>query len=176
MERKGSDVPLALLAEGKGTRALERDEDSSEAFSRVYPFGAEVDGFRQSMSDAQWQIAAVDGNLLTLAGGPIAFDDQLDGLFLELVIDPEVIVEIVATIYETQQVEVASAAGFSVGALAYLRRDALGTHLTYLERPEAVELYGGETDYAWRAPLERDDIPPVDNLIDNAFLDLWEES
>lgn len=173
--RVAADVPVALLTEGKGTRTLEHEEDAGETYARVYPLGANTDGYRHTMAAAEWQITAIATNVLTLAGGPIAFPDQLNGLFVEAAADPTIRTEITATSYDNQTVTVASTTGLTVGAYIRLRRDNLGTQLTYVQRPDAVALYGGETKYAWRTPLELDQIPPIDNLVDNPYLDRWEE-
>ena len=182
-ERIGADAPTVMLRFRRNERSLQYEGDAGESYQRVTPLTQAEDGLPLHMGDAQWQITAVaaaagpnGGDLLQLAGGPIGFDNQLDGLHAELASNPAQIRQISATLYATQQIEVPAGETWPVGELVRIRRDNLGTQLTFLEHPEARALYGGPAGYAWRTVLERSDIPPIDNLQGFPFVDRWDET
>lgn len=160
----GSSAPKVYFRYGKNLDAVQRRIDGTGQPTRVFPLGQDVEGRRFDMADAAWEISAIAGTTITLLGSPIAFDDQLNGLYLqpETGGTPTLIND---TVLSTQQVVVASAAGLSVGQKVNVRRTASGAELLYLERPGATHV---------RAEvLERPDIPPTDNLVKNPFLSNW---
>jgi hypothetical protein len=163
----GADVPLVMY--GRNLLGARKTESGDRLVTRVFPAGQEVEGVRQGIAGAQWEVAAIDASeagahRLQLADGPIAFDHQFNGRFLELA-GTGTRAEILATSNAAQEVTVADSAPFAVGDLVIFRRDAAGTELTLLERPDAVEAYG-----VIEAEVEFGDIPPVDNLLGDAFL------
>lgn len=172
VKERGAEHPVPQLLYGRNALGMRKRLDSSRQATRVYPFGAEQDGFRQSMADAEWEIASISGTALQLAGGPIAFDGQLDGLYVEKS-GGGAIQQITATSYQGQTITVADAAGFVATDLVQIRRGAAGEELTYLENPAAIAAYGGQNNEPVSAPLDVADLPPIDNLIGNAYLSEW---
>jgi hypothetical protein len=174
VKERGSSLQPVRLLHGRNISALRRVRDAESLVTAVYPAGPDVDGWRQGIEGAQWEVVAVDSTTagahrIQMADGPIEFDDQFGG-------SPAVVAKylelagtttrklILDTIRDTQEIVVGDAAGITAGALVVFRLDADGTALTFLERPDAISVYG----YI-RAPAHFDDIPPVDNLVGNAY-------
>lgn len=100
--------------------------------------------------------------------GPIAFDDQFNGLYVEAA-DRATRAAIVDTLLATQEVEIAGdGAAFAVGDQVRLCRDATGTDLTYLEDPASVLTYGVVSK-----ALTRSDLNGVANLLPNPTMTQW---
>jgi hypothetical protein len=166
----GADAPPVRIRYRKNIQALSRQLDFSRLATRAYPRGGEQDGFALTIAGALWQITAVDDSTsrVTLDGDPIAFADQLNGLMARK-FGTTADVEVVATFLETQQVQLASVAHLDVNDYIQFR-DPDGNELLYLDWPEAIAAWG-----IWAPPdaVEASDVPPVDNLMSNPFLDAW---
>ncbi len=161
----------ASLRYRKNLRTIQRHRDLVPLITRAYPRGAGEDGFHADMGAALWTVTGVSGSLVTLGDFPIAFDDQLNGLYLE-VEGAAGRTLIQDTLVATQQVQVASAAGISIGTRVHVRRDASGAALTYLENPEARARYLPIGSHKGKV-VARPDIPGVDNLVVNPLLEEW---
>ncbi len=146
-------------AEIKRTRVI------AEQRSRIYGVGAEGVG----IGEALWVVDAIDGNDITLAdlgggAGPIGFDDQLNGLYLEAA-DRTTRVAITDCAVDTQIATVTSASAFTVGDRVKVRADVNGTPVAYLDDPTAT---GNEVGI-----IKRPDIPETVNLVVNADQSVW---
>lgn len=163
VDRIGSTQPEARLRYQKGLKAISLKQDGRLAYSRIYPKGADLDGWAQDMGPALWEIEQVTGNRIKLKDAPVGFDDQLNGLFVQAE-SGGTPVAITDTFLATQEVELATTAGLAAGTRVHMRVNIQGDELTYLDRP-GQRLRSG--------PLDRQDIPPVDNVVQNPFLSDW---
>lgn len=164
-EERGGGREPARLRYAKNLSSTRRSTNTDPLATRVYPTGASEDGFISTIGPAAWEVVGVAGGRIQLAGGPIAWDDQLDGLYAESLAS-RTRAEIIATHEATQQLEIGDTTGFQVGDLVAIRADAAGTELTHLDRP------GAETLKVRR--IERSDIPAINNLAPTPFLDEWD--
>jgi hypothetical protein len=169
-EQIGASAPVVRMRYRKNIRELTRELDFSRLATRAYPRGGEQDGFALTIAAALWEITDVDDydNLVTLAGEPIAFDQQLDGLKARKYGTTADVV-VISTNVETQQVELSSVAHLDVGDFLNFR-DPDGRELLYMDRPSSIESWG-----TWAPPdaVDAPDVPPVDNLMVNPYLDAW---
>ena len=176
LRERGASVYPVMLRYQRNSHSMKRSGDSSRQVTRVFPFGAEVDGWRLTIAEARWEVAAVDvaRAAVQVAGGLLAFDDQLNGMYLQLPLGAGYR-EITDCLYATQEVILASLVidEVAVGDIVRFFADATGTHLTYLDAPEGIATYGGPQGRPISAPAEFSDIPPIDNLVGNAYLDEW---
>jgi hypothetical protein len=168
----------ALLTYRRNIRNIEREIDAREIATRVYPKGAAEDGYHMTMADHRWEVAAINGATVQLwgdlGGDPIRFERQLDGMYARkypttaqwrvLSCDPD-----------TQEITLEDEPDtLSVGDFIQFRQGAIcigqpGADLVYLDRPSAQDSYGG----IWESVVEREDIPPIDNLVPNAWMEEW---
>ena len=79
----GSAAPIADVRFAKNLTASSLRNSTEQQATRVFPRGANVDGYAATMANARWRIANIAGDGITLedpAGGegPIAFDTQLE--------------------------------------------------------------------------------------------------
>lgn len=167
----GSSAPTRHVLLGKDLEGITRTEDSSEQSTRVIPRGADEDGFHATMAEARWRVAAITGSDVELEdpdGGedPIAFDDQLNGLYVQKTNGSFTL--ITDTVLSTQTVTLASVAAMSVGDYVKIRADSAGGQLTYLEAPADKTAYGLITRV-----LDRPEVPSVVNLVKNPTLKDW---
>ncbi|MGE4191687.1 MAG: hypothetical protein AB7G12_17515, partial [Thermoanaerobaculia bacterium] len=162
--RVGASAPKVFFRYNRNLNATRRGLDVTGQPSRVLPVGMDVEGRRFDMGDAAWEIDSIAGSLVTLKGTPIAFDDQLNGLYaqkstggtLRLINDSQVL---------PPRLDLANVTGLAPGDRLNVRRNAAGAELLQLDRPGASRIR--------TAVLERPDIPPVDNLVMNSFLSSW---
>lgn len=165
----GSTAAVVQLRTAKNITAIKRTTRSERQATRIYGSGGGEEGSRLTIAGARWKITAIAGLDVTLADpaggdGPLAFDDQLNGLYLRedgagsstLISD---------SVVATQKVIVASVAGLAVNDIIRIERNATGDDLTYLEDPASKLSYGLVVGV-----LERQDIPPVRNLVTNPQL------
>lgn len=148
--------------------AFRRTRSALSQVTRVTGVGA--DG--ATIGEAVWIVASVSGTTIGLADpaggdGPIAFDDQLNGLYLEAQ-NRTTRTQITDSSASGQTVVVASATGFAVGDRVRVRATSTGERLTALEDPAAVAAFG-----VLAATVRRDDLPPTANLIPNADQATW---
>jgi len=162
---RGSTAPKGYFIDNRNLHGLEHTERGLEAADRVYAFGADVEGRRHTMAGALWEVTAVAGSDITLAGNPIALDDQLNGFYVEIE-GTTTRTQITDSVRDTDVITVASPAGISVGTRLRVCRDASGTDLTYVERPGA----GTNPPHV---VLDRPDLPATENELANAFLSEW---
>jgi hypothetical protein len=174
----GAERERARLALGRNLRQNKRSGDATEQANRIYPFGALEDSTRASIAEAAWEVIAIDATLnrLMLAGGPIGFERALNDLWLEL-LGTTTRARILDTFHATQEVEVhpGDLPRFAEGSVVVVRRDAQGGRLTYLDHPQSIAAHGGLAHGIYPAALVRDDIPAIDNLVANAFLEHWHQ-
>lgn len=160
----GSAADPLYVRPGRNLTSLEIQPDASRAANRVYPYGQDLEGMRHTMADAAWRITNIVGTTLSLEGSPIAFDDQLNGLYIQPVAGgtPTLISD---TELAGQEVTVASVAGLAIGDRVHVRASATGRQLLHLDRPGASIVRAKN--------IEREDIPAVENLLPNPFLSDW---
>ena len=171
-QQAGSTAETVYLRYSKNLEGIERDSDVRQGFAtRVYPRGGGAQGERPSIANAQWLVASVSSKTVVLStvdgGAPIAFADQLNGLYVE---EQGGTRTLVADSRSTDQAMVLASAAHNVaaGERVWLRRNSSGAQLTYLDHPANSTTYGRV-----QLVLDRDDIPAVDNLVENPFLDTY---
>jgi hypothetical protein len=155
----------------KNELGMNREKDTTELVTRVSPLGGELDGINLTIGEAQWfAIDVFSSNAsVTLDGGPILFDDQLNGTYAE-VVGTNIRYQVLDTIEATQTVLLESVAAISsVDTYLTFRVDANGQQLTYLDNPEGIATFG-----AINPPQDIIDLPHVDNYAVNAFLNDWD--
>lgn len=167
----GSSAATRHILLGKDLQGVTRQENTSEQATRAIPRGADEDGFHATMAEARWRVASITGSDVELEdpdGGedPIAFDDQLNGLYLEKASGAFTLIS--DTVLSTQKVTVASVAAMSVGDYVKIRTDSAGGQLTYLEAPADKTTYGLITRV-----LDRPEVPSAVNLVKNPTLKDW---
>ena len=170
VERVGFDAPTLDLRRERNLLEFSQNEALSEHATVIIGKGATIDGESATIANAVWSVAAVSGVLVTLADvqdgtGPIAYNDQLNGLRLELPSGATVI--ITDSVASTQVITCATAPSLSVGALVRIL-DTSGVELTALPCPPAVTDYGRVV-----GTLERADLPGHRNLVPNSVLRTW---
>ncbi len=166
-EAVGSSMDKAYLRYARNLTGVRRtSEVQTNHATRVYPRGGGQPGERLTMGDARWLVDGVAGVVLTMStqeGSPILVDDQLNGLYVE---EPGgTIKQIVDSGSMAQTITLSAGHGVSAGERIWVRRNSSGAQLTYLEHPTNLAAYGLVS-----APLDRQDIPRVDNLAENPFL------
>lgn len=162
-QRVGLSAERAYLRFNRNLHSLKKAEVAEDVPTRVYAFGQDLEGVRFDFGDARWEVGSVAGSDVALLGSPIGFDDQLNGLYLERPDGARI--QIADTVKATQTVTLASSPGLAGGNRVRVCRNAAGDELTYLDRPG-----GGRVR---QERIERPDIPPVDNLVTNPFLNDW---
>ena len=86
---RGAGEPTVRTSFGRGNlQSYQRDQDSLTVSTVTIPTGKKVDGGaeKSTLGFAAWRVTSVTGTTLTLedpggGDGPIAFDDQLNGLY-----------------------------------------------------------------------------------------------
>jgi hypothetical protein len=164
----------------KNLGALAREIDARPLVNRVYAKGADQGGRFMSMANARWPVIAIDTSearpRIQLGENPIAFDDQLNPHLMQPAGSTAAYL-IKDTFKATQEIELDhewSDAIVSVGDYVHIRRKDpcdpnKWTELVYLDAPQSQAKYGG----VWEGPVERPDIPPIDNLCPNPIFDDW---
>lgn len=147
---------------------IKRTRGGGEQATIVYGLGEE----NSVLGDALWIVTAKDDDEVELADlgngpGPIGFDDQLNGLYLEAA-NRSTRVAITDSIRATQSVVVSDGSSFIVGDRVRVCADAGGATLLSLGDPAAIAAFGAIPD-----TLKRPDIAPTVNLVDNADQSLW---
>lgn len=149
VEEQGSTADIILIRPDKNLLQFTRQRRSAPLRTVVVPTGAVPDGDDGEPAGIgynAWRVSAISGLELTPedpAGGgdPIAFDDQLNGLY---VLKPDgTLTQITDTVASTQKITVASATGIAVGDHISIRADSDGTLLTELVNPAAITYFGG---------------------------------
>jgi hypothetical protein len=169
----------ALLTYRKNIRSIEREIDAREIATRVFPQGAAEDGYHMTMADHRWEVVAISGATVQLAGDlggdPIRFERQVDGLYArKYPTTAQWLVE--SCDPATQEITLEDVPDtLVVGDYIQFRQGGVcmgqpGAEFVYLDRPTAQDSYGG----VWEAVTEREDIPPIDNLVPNAWMEEWE--
>lgn len=168
--RGGSADPVRFRG-GKNIRQVRRTVGGDQV-TRVRAFGAEGDdGGASTLGWAYVKVTGLSGALVTLGpihgtgGDLIGYDDQFNHANLGATIYLEKIdgslTAIVDTTASTQQVQVASATGITVGDWVRLVASSGGKHLTFLDAPAEIAAHGvrpGDCRSEWDDTL---------NLIDN---------
>lgn len=166
--------PSLFIRYRKNELGIKRDRDADALLTRAYPRGASLDGFHSDMGAAAWLVASIDGSTVDLGEDAIAFDDQFNGLFVQ-VLGGGPLIEIVDTVVADQQLVLASAPGFNAGDRIHVRRDAAGTALTYLDNPVARAKYLSAGQHKSKV-VDLPDIPGINNLVENPYLSDWTPS
>lgn len=161
----GSTASKVYLRYSRNILGVSRDSDSrTNQGTRVYPRGGGDVGDRLKIAEAAWLVTAtstVTATLSTAEGRAIAFGDQLNDLWVE---EPGGTRKQVTDSTTGQVITVASGHGITTGERVKFRTSSGGDQLTYLEDPAQVATYG-----MFQRVLDRQDIPPVDNFVENPF-------
>ena len=161
----GSTASKVYIRYSRNLLAVGRDSDArTNQGTRVYPRGGGDVGDRLKISEAAWLVTAtstVTATLSTADGRPIEFDNQLNNLWVE---EPGGTRKQVTDSTTGQVITVAAGHGISTGERVKFRTSSGGNQLTYLENPAEVITYGEV-----QRVLDRQDIPLVDNLVENPF-------
>src|SRR2546429_601846 len=112
----GAGAATVDIRLGKNVRAIRRERNSVEQATRVFPRGNPESNIHPSMAGARWKVTAMDitGTILTLSdpvnaahAGPIQYDNQLNGLWLQTPRGDRI--QVTASVAATQQVTVGAA-------------------------------------------------------------------
>ena len=84
-------TPTGLLPELRDTKnimGVKRTKDVDKMVTRLFPRGEAIDSIHMTMAEARWRIVSISTLDVVLvdpnsAAGPLAFDDQLNGFYLE---------------------------------------------------------------------------------------------
>ncbi len=151
----------------KNLNGVKRELDSSKMANRIYPAGGGDDAIRLGVADATWEVTAVPSSTeVDLGGAPIFEDDVLNNKFVEKSIGG--FQQITDSDAALQRLTFGGAHSLSIGDTVIFRDNTTGKHLPYVESLIEQATYGliiGTT--------EEPDLPTVDNLVDNAPLDVW---
>lgn len=158
--------------------ANRRTRSLADVATRVIPRGADASTAR-TMADHLWRIASVvSGTVLELediegGDGPIAYDDQLNGLYLAALNDPTFASqEVTDSVASSQRVTVADTTGMGAGDWVRLFKGSgeNGARVTSLTNPaKAVAPSSG--GYGDRAViLDRPEIRGDCNLVPNPWM------
>lgn len=164
LNERGSAAPTVHVHEAKNLRGLKDETDSREQATRVYPIGGGRDA-PVTMADHRWEVESVSGSDVILVGDPVAFDAQLDGLYVEKANGN--LTEITATT-APDTLTVADATNITAGDLLTVRRNASGDELTWLEDPVSKGTYGLKSKV-----LRKDEVPPIQQLVTDPFVREW---
>lgn len=161
----GAAADTVWFAPGRNARQVRRQETAKDQGTRVHPRGADIAGAAATMASHAWRIASISTNTITFEDEILTEDGQLTGFYAEA---PDgTLLEVTAST-APDQVTVTDASGLGAGDRITFREDAQGTELTYLESPSAVSSYGQIPKV-----IDRQDIPPIDVLNPNPYLDAW---
>lgn len=159
-----------------------RNRSMRTVATRLFARGSPDSVATRTMGEHVFAIASVvSGTVLELedpfgGDGPIAYDDQLNGMRVAVMNSPTFADQAVSdSVASTQRITVASTAGMSAGEwLRFFRTTGeAGTRVTSLTRPLLVDhpADGGYGDRA--AILDRPGIVADTNLIPNAMMRAW---
>ena len=161
----GSTASKVYLRYSRNLLGVGRDSDArTNQGTRVYPRGGGDVGDRLKIAEAAWLVTAtstVSATLSTADGRAIAFDNQLNALWVE---EPGGTRRQVTDSTTAQVITIASGHGISTGERVKFRTSSGGNQLTFLDHPANIATYG-----TVQRVLDRQDIPPVDNLVENPF-------
>lgn len=143
----GASAPTLDLRAGRNLREFTLERSRVEQVTRVYPRGTAEDGLRPTMAGARWRVAALSGAgpvVVTLedpAGGdgPLAFDTQLVGLWLERADGSRAqITASDASDPAAQTVTIGALGTLAEGDLVAVRATSTGARLTWLDHPTEI--------------------------------------
>ena len=161
----GSTASKVFLRYSRNLLGVGRDSDArTNQGTRVYPRGGGDVGDKLKISEAAWLVTAtstVSATLSTADGRAIAFDNQLNNLWVE---EPGGTRKQVTDSTTGQVITIAAAHGISTGERVKFRTSSGGNQLTFLDHPANIITYG-----TVQRVLDRQDIARVDNLTENPF-------
>lgn len=161
----GSTASKVCLRYTRNLLGVGRDSDArTNQGTRVYPRGGGDVGDRLKIAEAAWLVTAtstVTATLSTAEGRSIAFDNQLNSLWVE---EPGGTRRQVTDSTTAQVITIASGHGISTGERVKFRNSSGGNQLTFLDHPAQIATYG-----TFQRVLDRQDIAHVDNLTENPF-------
>jgi hypothetical protein len=163
----------------KNLLGLSRDLDARVLRNRVYPKGVAVDGIHWTMGNARWEIIDRDVTAQTitigpdLTGDPVRYADQLNRLGVQLVGSSTLFEITASTTAGVLTLRTFDPNTLVVGEFVHIRViDPCAPNgwyqLTRLDRPASISTYG-----MVEATVERNDIPPIDVLNPDPFLQTW---
>ena len=159
----GSSASGADIRTGKNILASERSRSRETQVTRIYP----TIGGTPAPSYVYWRVISISGTDIEIRqaetdAAAIAFDDQLNGLYLEN--DAGTKTLITDSVASTSKVTVASATGYSVGEWCRVVADSSGTDLMKLDLPNASPVKVGLFEAGGDL---------ITNLLNNPFLSRW---
>lgn len=159
-----------------------RQRSMHEVATRVFPRGSSDSVVTRTMGEHVFAIASVvSGTVLALedpfgGDGPIAYDDQLNGLRVAVMNDPDFADQAVSdSVASTQRITITDTTGMSAGQwLRFFRTTGeTGTRVTSLAVPLLAD-HAADGGYGDRAAiLDRPGIVADTNLIPNAMMRAW---
>lgn len=161
----GSSAATVYFAVGRNIRTRRSRNTTDRMATRAHPKGAEQEGESATMAENSWPISAVADPTVTLEDDILLEDGQLDGLYAE---HPDGTLAEVTASRAPNEIDLDDTLGLGAGDSLTIRRDAQGRDLTYLEKPSTKSTYGLLT-----STVERSDIPGVNNLLENPYLETW---
>lgn len=177
----GSSAATVRVRTAQNLLENRRQRSLDEVATRIIPRGSS-DGTQRTMADHLFRVAAVpDGTHIDLedpdgGAGPIAFDDQLNGLYVAVLNSYSFASQVVADSAVTnQRIQVASSAGVSTGDLVrfFVGAGANGARVVSLTKPTSAltPVSGGLGDRAMI--LDAAGIRGDCNLVPNPWMRTW---
>lgn len=162
-------APVPRVEVGRSVVSFGRARDSIEQATVVVPSGgnhpaAGTDDFRLGIGENHLRVTGVSGDDLTLSHDVVLEDDQWNGFYIE---EPDGSFTQITDSAAPDEITVPGHA-VSVGDLVSIRRNSAGDELSGVRYPSRVTLYGPKAK-----PLDRGDIPYVNNWIPNPWYRDW---
>ncbi len=160
----------------KNLVGVDYERDGTAQATRVYPKGQSIDDIALVMAEARWEVLSIAalvvelGNPLNNSEGPLAFDDQLNDLYLET--EAGDVTKITDSVVSTQKVTVTSVSGISVSDLVKIRIgsvEATGTATT--ADAEGRDLIDSAAGFGTTDEVFPGDI--IHNITDGSWAVLW---
>jgi hypothetical protein len=171
VEQIGADADVVDVRVGKNLLGDDRVVGSDNQATRIYPRGAEHQGIRADLRGAEWLIADITGNVVTLqdpqgGAGPVGFDGQLTGMLLQ---GPTGTPKGVMDSEYPGTVTLDSVSGLAEGDRVTFLAGS-GTTVQYLDHP--VHAAPGASGVKIMV-MDRPDIPTTKNLVPNPAARAW---
>jgi phage minor structural protein len=167
LSQVGSGADQPEFRYRKNLQGVAREIDGAGVANRIYPAGGGDDAIRLSIGNARWRVNNVPSTTeIDLDDNPIYEDDALNGKYIERADGTKF--QITDSAYTNQRITTGSAHGLNVGDLVYIRVNAGGDQLVFVESPTSQAQYGVLVDVT-----QESDIPPVVNLAPNSTFSEW---
>ncbi len=163
IDQVGAGAVVPEFRYRKNLIGVKRTPDLSDMANRIWPIGGGDGMAKLTIGRARWRVTAIiSSTIFAVDENPILQDGHLGGDYVE---GPTTTVQISSTDAALQRVTTAAAHNLSVDDYVRFGADISGTELAFVEDAAQQAVYG-----TIDAVIEESDLPPVDNLVQNAAL------